>query len=61
MAEPMAELSGKTSTLPYGGSANKSNKKKSSGTSESRLDYAVSDFSFSYYDSLFKSQNTDNY
>ena len=44
MAEPVAELSGKTSNLPaYStGGPSKSAKKKSSGTMESRLDYAVS-------------------
>ena len=45
MAEPVAELSGKTSNLPaYNSSSgpSKSAKKKSSGTMESRLDYAVS-------------------
>ena len=54
MAEPMAELSGKTSSLPYGNSANKSNKKKSSGTSESRLYYAVSGFSLKCVDSCLQ-------
>ena len=45
MAEPTAEISGKTSNLPSYSTntgANKSGKKKNSGTAETRLDYAVS-------------------
>ena len=47
MAEPTAEISGKTSNLPSYSTntgTNKSGKKKNSGTAETRLDYAVSAF-----------------
>ena len=55
MAEPTAEISGKSSNLPSYSTntgANKSGKKKNSGTAETRLDYAVS---------VFKTTCSDDY